>query len=248
VAFTADGRNLVSAEHDGSVVVWEVLTGQVRREFTGHQAQVTGLAVSPDGKKAASVSMDLTALVWDVTGLLRAKRFATQPDGKRLAELWDALNDQDAEKAIGAAVALAASPEQAVDWIKTKLCAVPTVDRAGLHQLVADLESDTFSTREAAERELRRLGRVAEPALHKALQGSPSAEQRHRVERLLEALSSPTAQDVASTRAVEVLEWVGTPEARRLLEELARGAPGAWLTEEAAAARRRLRHEVEPRP
>jgi len=32
---------------------------------------------------------------------------------------------------------------------------------------------------------------------------------------------------------LEVLEQAGTPEARRLLRELAAGAAGAWLTEEA---------------
>ncbi len=37
-------------------------------------------------------------------------------------------------------------------------------------------------------------------------------------------------------RAVEVLERVGTPEARQILEDLARGAPEARLTREAKAA------------
>jgi hypothetical protein len=37
-----------------------------------------------------------------------------------------------------------------------------------------------------------------------------------------------------------VLERAGTAEARRLLAELAKGAPGAWLMDEAAASLRRL--------
>jgi hypothetical protein len=41
-------------------------------------------------------------------------------------------------------------------------------------------------------------------------------------------------------RALAVLERVGTPVARRLLEALAGGAPGVRLTEEAQAALRRL--------
>src|SRR5262245_28477123 len=82
-----------------------------------------------------------------------------------------------------------------------------TNSRRAAARLVAALNSDRFDTRDAAERELQRLGRTAGPALRKALKGSPSAEQRRRVERLLEALNAPQAQDVAASRAVEVLEW-----------------------------------------
>jgi hypothetical protein len=38
---------------------------------------------------------------------------------------------------------------------------------------------------------------------------------------------------------VEVLEWLETPESRRLLEELAGGEADAWLTREAKAVLRR---------
>jgi RNA polymerase sigma factor (sigma-70 family) len=250
VAFTPDGRCLVSAESDGSVVVWEVLTGQVRREFLGHQGEVNGLAVSPDGRKAASVSTDLTALVWDVTGLLHRGPRPGRATAERLAEHWDALGGQDAEKAGRAALALTATPDQAVELLKKKLLPDATPpDAARVDRLIADLDSETFDTREAAERELGRLGRAVEPALRKALKGSSSAEQKQRLEKLVGALdASARSQDVTASRAVEVLEWVGTPEAKRLLDELTRGAPGTRLTEEAAAALRRLRRESGPRP
>jgi len=44
-------------------------------------------------------------------------------------------------------------------------------------------------------------------------------------------------------RAVAVLEWVGTKEARELLDRLAGGLADARLTREAKAAADRLRHE-----
>jgi len=248
VAFTPDGRALISAEHDGSVVVWEVLTGRVRRELLGHRAAAKALAVSADGRKAASVSMDLTALVWDVTGLLQRKPPAERLSAERLGELWDDLSGSDAQKAARAAATLAASPEQAVAFLAKKIPAVPRVDAARLDRLVADLDNEAFETREAAERELRRAGRVAEPALRKALKGTASAELRRRAQRLLEALSGPQAEEVADSRAVELLEWIGTPPARRILEELGRGAPGAWLTEEAAGALQRLSRATAARP
>jgi hypothetical protein len=47
-------------------------------------------------------------------------------------------------------------------------------------------------------------------------------------------------EPLRTLRAVAVLERAGTPESRRLLETLAEGVPGAWLTREAKAACDRL--------
>jgi hypothetical protein len=41
-------------------------------------------------------------------------------------------------------------------------------------------------------------------------------------------------------RAVEVLEHIGTPDAREVLEKLTRGDPSARLTQEAKASLERL--------
>ena len=64
-----------------------------------------------------------------------------------------------------------------------------------------------------------------------------------RAEELLGRLDSdraPTAEELRRLRAAEVLESVGTPEARDLLKKLAGGAPGAPLTRDAQGALRRL--------
>jgi hypothetical protein len=50
-----------------------------------------------------------------------------------------------------------------------------------------------------------------------------------------------------SVRAAEVLERIGTPEARRLLGQLATGAAEARLTREAKAALKRLDARAGPR-
>jgi len=47
-------------------------------------------------------------------------------------------------------------------------------------------------------------------------------------------------RELRALRAVEVLEWIATKEARSLLLELGKGAPEASLTREAAAACKRL--------
>ena len=52
-----------------------------------------------------------------------------------------------------------------------------------------------------------------------------------------------TAGSVISKRgrALELLLWIGGAEAKQVLEDLARGAPGAWLTLNASAALKRVK-------
>jgi hypothetical protein len=47
-------------------------------------------------------------------------------------------------------------------------------------------------------------------------------------------------RELRALRAVEVLEWVATPEARAHLLKMTKGVPGARLTREALAAGKRL--------
>jgi hypothetical protein len=82
------------------------------------------------------------------------------------------------------------------------------------------------------------------------LQDTPPAELRLRVEALLNRLdaATPSAERLRSLRALEVLEHLGTPEARAALETLTKGAPGAWLTEEARLACARLARRLVAKP
>src|SRR5262249_25436684 len=101
----------------------------------------------------------------------------------------------------------------------------------GLAVLIADLNSNQFSARENAEKELEKMGGVASGALRQALQARPSAEVRRRLEQLIDKQDreavSPSPDQIRALRAIEVLELVGTPEAQQLLKSLAKGAPEA---------------------
>jgi hypothetical protein len=72
---------------------------------------------------------------------------------------------------------------------------------------------------------------------------SPSLEVRQRVEKLLNKLLGPTTvpEQLRVLRTVEILEYLGGNEAKRLLQVYAAGAPGARLTQDAGAALTRLK-------
>src|SRR5262249_41138224 len=56
VAFSADGRHIVSGSRDQTVKVWDARTGQERLTLKGHTVGVTSVAFSPDGKRIVSGS------------------------------------------------------------------------------------------------------------------------------------------------------------------------------------------------
>ena len=64
-----------------------------------------------------------------------------------------------------------------------------------------------------------------------------------RLERIVAKLKNPWAnpspEQLRVIRALEALERCGTAEARAVLSALAKGAEGAYVTEEAQAALRR---------
>jgi hypothetical protein len=65
---------------------------------------------------------------------------------------------------------------------------------------------------------------------------------RKRAEDLLAQLGGPAKAPEAlrGLRVLQVLEQVGSPEARQVLAALARGRPEDWLTREARGALERL--------
>ena len=57
VAFSPDGKKIVSGSYDDTIRVWDAETGkEVIQPLEGHSESVSSVAFSPDGKKIVSGS------------------------------------------------------------------------------------------------------------------------------------------------------------------------------------------------
>ena len=94
VAFSPDGKRVVTGSSDKTARIWNAQTGKPLRTLQGHSSYVTSVAFSPDGKRIVTGSDDHTARVWDAeTGKPLQElhghsdyvfSVAFSPDGKRI--------------------------------------------------------------------------------------------------------------------------------------------------------------------
>jgi WD domain, G-beta repeat len=269
VAFSPDGRTVVTGLHGGAVYIWDAATGKYLG-WLPSQAQgdaIWGIEVSRDGRHVVTASSAGPVRVWELdtkTEVLRradwqssALRVSLSADGRsmlvaqqRAPILWslaaEPTGDRDRQwtdlltdpaTAYRAHWGLAASDGLA-RFLRGKLGPKVVVsDAERIARLIAELDAGSFRTRETALAELLRLGRVAEPAVCTALAGSPSAEQRQRLEPLAARYKDGLPPDELLTRrAMQALRWCGDAEAKKLLTDWASGMEGAPLTKAARAA------------
>ncbi len=67
VAFSSDGNTLASGSSDGTIRLWDLRTGELKRTLTGHDRIMASIAFSPDGKWLANGSRGGTIKLWDAS-------------------------------------------------------------------------------------------------------------------------------------------------------------------------------------
>ncbi len=237
-ALSPDGRTLAVGLTDGTLHFWDTGSGQ---ELAARKLGVRWahfLAFAPDGKTLAAPNADDGVILWDVPGPTARGRLVVKPvTAADLGELWKDLSAEDAARAWQAILRLESAPKEAVPFLQKELRAT-TLSGKAITRLIAQLDADQIEEREKATAELIRAGKAVEEAVQKSLDNKPSAEAKERLELILTKLADkvgPDLEEVRRVRVVEVLERIGTPEAQKVLEEVAKEG-GSKLSAEALAA------------
>ena len=78
IAFTDDGKRLITAGYDGRLMWWEVDGSEPKpvRTINAHKGWARAVAVSPDGLLAASVGNDLVVRVWETASGRKTHEFS----------------------------------------------------------------------------------------------------------------------------------------------------------------------------
>jgi WD domain, G-beta repeat len=77
VAFSPDGKQVLSGSVDGRAALWNAATGQQLHLLQGHTGMIWAVAYGPRGKYAFSASWDGTVKKWDAARGLEVSRFPT---------------------------------------------------------------------------------------------------------------------------------------------------------------------------
>jgi hypothetical protein len=246
MGFSPDGSLLAirnSSWHE--VGLWDTFTGRQVCRWVDPLSEFQWLTFSPDSRTLVlAVRSGGSMLVCDVTGQA-TESGKVPPQDLTPAEvdryLMD-LNSDDGPRSHRARWSLVAGGEHTVKMLQRVLRRVEPLDAKSLAALIAALDSASFTERQKSSQALEQM-ELARPTLEEALLRNPSVETKRRIELILAKRDGlPWDSELRrAMRGVLLLEQIGTPAARQLLQALASGADGSLLTQEAQAALLRLR-------
>jgi WD40 repeat protein len=234
---------------DTSLCVWEFATAT--KYLTFPEKHATVIAFSPSGIILAAATAQGQIILYDLRKELTRKRNCPidlkNPGQKSLEELWEKLADLNPEEGYLAVYLLTYFPEQTVRFLKDRLTPVPKTETARVNKLLTDIQEDDFSVRRKALQDLTSISWGIQPILKRLEGDARSADFQVHLRSLIGPFPKTAGRDLflRQSRAIQVLELIGSKEAITLLKNLARGEPFWRPTQEAQDALARLKNGLE---
>jgi WD40 repeat protein len=238
--YSPDGK-VLAIWRNNTVDLWDALTGRKHGRLEGHEGNINQAAFAPGGGMLATAGDDTTILLWDLHAILRKEK-PTTLSPEAAASAWKDLADPNAAKAGRAMAVFRQAGPQAVDFLRERLQPQRMPTAKQMEKWLKDLDDDQFTVREDAALALKHHVEIVVSTLRKALDAGPTPEVRRSLTRLIDLAEEGNwaPEALRTLRAIEVLEQLGSAEARKVLETLTSGIPEARLTREAKASLERL--------
>jgi len=229
LAFNHDGTVLFLGLSNGRLMARDLVFGSQTGPFRGHANLLQSMTLSDDGKQLATGGADGAILVCSTAAVqpVRPASTAAKPDD--LERWWNDLGSMDGTRVALAMWSLRQAPEKAIALIRERFQPeAPPPKPPSAEQMdrwIADLDDERFAVREKAHRALANAGKEALNPIQHALGKNPSDEVRRRLTALVRGLSGPLpSEKLRPYRVLELLERIGSPQARQLLQEMGKKA------------------------
>lgn len=195
-ALTSDGRGFLVSQL-GTLLALETYTGQERfRRSAKGDVPLSGVAVSPDGRTAATTGGAIPVLLWDLKAVPKPPDVSTAGLRRDLAA--------DAATAYRAQCYLETQPAITAAVFR-ELPLPPRPDESQVRRWAAELDARDFRTRRAAKAELLKHADSAGPLLEVLRKETTSAERRAALTAVIEARDRMTPDKLRRLRLADVL-------------------------------------------
>jgi hypothetical protein len=237
VAITRDGRLAATVSERDRVEIWNGFNGYKLDGFDAGP-DISAIAFSNDGSMLASGHEDGSVFLWNTRPAWDQTVMRRPMNQKMAQQYWKDLGAEGRNPAL-AWQSLLGNPEQASAMLKTNLKRVAsTKGIAGvLESAIAPLPQDGHELLDASAPEPPIMR-----ALHQALDKATTEEARNQYKQLLETASRPMPPEMRRPfLGILLAEQLDTSESRKLIEDIAAGAAGAFETQVAKSALNRIR-------